>query len=310
DVFIQVAHSPENGRAMFKFKQTSEVSFNSWQPSYAAASNFRIGWLAFRYEQALDQSPELIMFWTKDHDLILCREVLNLNPFTTKKGSTQRSTIWDKVATTLNNCSCLAFNVDKRSVRDHVGILQNRHKKKLRAEEKATGIVPDGPTELENLLEQIIALEESAETEQQETGREKNRKIESDRAKAEDIRLKAMEKLKDTQKRQSDGMEDNQSKRPQRSGSSAISYLSQRADINYELKQEELKLKRDRQEFEKKQMEVSANAQKQFQEQQSQLLKVVLQQQQQQSQQTLLMMQQQQQQTKALLDIMERIVNK
>lgn len=250
------------------------------------------------------------MFWTKDHDLILCREVLNLNPFTTKKGSTQRSTIWDKVATTLNNCSCLAFNVDKRSVRDHVGILQNRHKKKLRAEEKATGIVPDEPTELENLLEQIIALEESAEAEQQETGREKNRKIESDRAKAEDIRLKAMEKSKDPQKRQSHGMEDNQSKRPRRSGSSAISYLSQRADINYELKREELKLKRDRQEFEKKQMEVSANAQKQFQEQQSQLLKVVLQQQQQQSQQTLLIMQQQQQQTKALLDIMERIVNK
>ena len=171
---------------------------------------------------------------------------------------------------------------------------KTRHKKKLRAEEKATGIVPDEPTELENLLEQIIALEESAEAEQQETGREKNRKIESDRAKAEDIRLKAMEKLKDTQKRQSDGMEDNQSKRPRRSDSSAISYLSQRADINYELKQEELKLKRDRQEFEKKQMEVSANAQKQFQEQQSQLLKVVLQQQQQQSQQTLLMMQQQQ----------------
>ena len=132
----------------------------------------------------------------------------------------------------------------------------------MRAEEKATGIVPDEPTELENLLEQIIALEESAEAEQQETCQEKNRKIESDRAKAEDIRLKAMKKLKDTQKRQSDGMEDNQSKRPRRSGSSVISYLSQRADINYELKQEELKLKRDRQEFEKKQMEVSANAQK------------------------------------------------
>ena len=236
-----------------------------------------------------------VMFWTKDHDLILCREVLNLIPFTTKKGSTQRSTIWDKVATTLNNCSCLACNVDKRSVRDHVGILQNRHKKKLRAEEKASGIVPDEPTELENLLEQIIALEESAEAEQQETGREKSRKIENDRAKAEDIRLKAMEKLNDTQKRQSDGMEDNQSKPPRRSGSSTISYLLQRADINYELKQQELKLERDQQEFEKKQMEVSATAQKQFQEQQSQLLKVVL--------------QQQQLQTKALLDIMERIVN-
>ena len=168
----------------------------------------------------------------------------------------------------------------------------------MRAEEKATGIVPDELTELENLLEQIIALEESAEAEQQEAGREKNRNIDSDRPKAEDIRLKTMEKLKDTQ-----------SKRPRHSGRCAISYLSQRADINYELKQEELKLKRDRQEFEKKHMRVSASAQKQFQEQQSQLLKVVLQQQQQQSQQTLLMMQQQQQ-TKALLDKMERIVNK
>lgn len=35
----------------------------------------------------------------------------------------------------------------------------------MRAEEKATGIVPDEPTELENLLEQTIALEESAKAE-------------------------------------------------------------------------------------------------------------------------------------------------
>ncbi|PFX20106.1 hypothetical protein AWC38_SpisGene15456 [Stylophora pistillata] len=251
-----------------------------------------------------------LMFWTKDHHLILCREVLSMNPFTTIKSSTQRRTIWDKVATTLNNCSSLAFNVDKRSVRDHVGILHNRHKKKLRAEEKATGVVPDELTELESLLAQIIALEESAEVEQQETSQGKSREIESDKAKAEDIMLRAMEKLKDTQKRQSDAMEDNQNKRPRRSGSSAVSYLSQRADINHELKQVELNLKKDQQEIEKKQMEVSANAQKQFQERQSQLLKVVLQQQQQQSQQTLLMIQQQQQQTKASLDIMERIVNK
>ena len=69
-------------------------------------------------------------------------------------------------------------------------------------------------------------------------------------------------------------------------------------------------MKRDQQEFEKKHMEVAANAQRQFQEQQSQLLKVVLQQQQQQSQRTLLLMQQQQQQTKALMNIMERIMDK
>ena len=61
------------------------------------------------------------------------------------------------------------FRVDKRSVRDHVGILVYKHKKKLLAEEKATGITPDEPTELENLLDMIIALEESGEAELQET---------------------------------------------------------------------------------------------------------------------------------------------
>ena len=94
-----------------------------------------------------------------------------------KEGSTQQSTICDKVALTLNNnFSCLAFHIEKQSVRDHVEILQNKHNKKLRAEEKAIAILPDELTELENLLEQIIAPEQSAEADQQETGPEKSEK--------------------------------------------------------------------------------------------------------------------------------------
>ena len=31
-----------------------------------------------------------VMFWTHDHEAILCREVVNVNPYTTKKGSTQK----------------------------------------------------------------------------------------------------------------------------------------------------------------------------------------------------------------------------
>ena len=80
------------------------------------------------------------MFWTYDHEAILCREVVNVNPYTTKKGSTQRSSMWEKIADTLNKCSVPKFRVDKRSVRDHVGILVYKHKKKLQAEGKATGI--------------------------------------------------------------------------------------------------------------------------------------------------------------------------
>ena len=54
----------------------------------------------------------------------------------------------EKIADTLNKCTVPKFSVDKQSVRDHVGILVYKHKEKLLAKEKATGITPDEPTEL------------------------------------------------------------------------------------------------------------------------------------------------------------------
>ena len=64
--------------------------------------------------------------------------------------------MWEKIAEVLNECTVHKFRVDKRSVRDHVGILVNKHKRKVRAEEKASGIAPDEPTELDNLLELLL----------------------------------------------------------------------------------------------------------------------------------------------------------
>lgn len=136
----------------------------------------------------------------------------------------------------------------------------------------------------------MFAMEEIAEAEQQEMDKKKKQKMGNDREKAEDIRLKLWKRCLTHAK---GNQEDNQSKQPCRSGGDAISYLSQRADANYALKKEELRVKKDQQGFEKKQMEIASNAQKAFQEQQSQMLKVVVQQQQ--SQQTLLVMPQQQQ---------------
>ena len=47
-----------------------------------------------------------VMFWTHDYEAILCREVVNVNPYTTKKGATQRSRMWGKIADTLNKLHC------------------------------------------------------------------------------------------------------------------------------------------------------------------------------------------------------------
>ena len=158
------------------------------------------------------------MFWTYDHEAILCREVVNVNPYTTKKGSTQRSSMWEKIADTLNKCSVPKFRVDKRSVRDHVGILVYKHKKKLQAEEKATGITPDESTELENLLDTIIALEESGEAELQETQGTSSKKLQFDRAKAEDVRLKRWRSCQIRRRDSSADESDDEPKRQRRSG--------------------------------------------------------------------------------------------
>ena len=148
--------------------------------------------------------------------------------------------MWEKIAQILNECIVRGFSVDKRSVRDHMGILVNKHKRKVRAEEKASGIVPSEPSELENLLDTIIALEEISEAESRKLIAEKNERCENDRAKAEYARLKTMEKLSATRKRLSES-EDEKPKRQGRSGSDAMESLADRAKMNYELKQQEFK---------------------------------------------------------------------
>ena len=82
-------------------------------------------------------------------------------------------------------------------MRDHINVLVNKYKKKIRAEERASGISPDEPSELDELIQRTIALEKSAPT-------DTCSKDKADKAKAEDVRMKAMERLSQTKKRASD----------------------------------------------------------------------------------------------------------
>ena len=108
-----------------------------------------------------------------------------------------------------------------------------------------------------------------------------------------------MEKLSETKKRGSSADEsDDKPKRQRRSGGDAIEYLAERAKVSDQ----------------REKMGVLSKHQIQMQQQQADMLKL-MQQQQQQSQQQLLnsqmmMMQQQQQQSKALMVLLEKIINK
>ena len=242
------------------------------------------------------------MIWTSEHDLILCKEILFVNPYSAKKKSVQRSVLWQQIAENVNSIQSPRFIVEKRSVRDHIGILVQRFKRKEASELRESGTTPER-TELDDAIEQIIAMEESADTEQQEIDDERKEKLEGDRKKAEDVRKKAMEKVGQTQRRKSDQEGSSQAKKSRRSGSETVEFLKLKAEQDRALKTEELEIKRQENQH------IA-----QFQSQQAQMLKNMVEQQQQQQKQMQdmqnLLLLQQQQQTQALMTIIAKLVPK
>ena len=184
-----------------------------------------------------------VMYWTEQHNIILCREVVFENPYIYKKGSPQRSETWKKIVDVLNKCASPQFNVDHRAILDHINVLVNKYKKKIRAEERASGISPDEPSELDELIQRTIALEESAPT-------DTCSKDKADKAKAEDVRMKAMERLSQTKKRASEEAEEGEDKpkRTRRKTGDAMEFLKERAQQSAEIREKELELEKGRQE--------------------------------------------------------------
>ena len=89
---------------------------------------------------------------------MLCREMLVIQPFRFKHGTRDRGRSWEKIAQNLNDIAHLNFIVDMRGVRDHFGKVEKNFKKKRAREERASGICPDEPDELDQALEEIVQL--------------------------------------------------------------------------------------------------------------------------------------------------------
>ena len=183
------------------------------------------------------------MEWTNVHDIMLCREIMVIEPYTAKPRRTQRGPLWKSIADNLNSLAEPKFNVTQRAVRDRFKLIGEKFKKKIAAEERASGIDPE-MSELDILLEDILAKEESSNEEHLGDMAERKKKEETDKENAEDMRFKAMENLRETQKRKEDcgGKERNVKRRSK--GSEAVQYLRDRMERDNRLKEQELELKK------------------------------------------------------------------
>ena len=80
------------------------------------------------------------MFWTEEHDKLMCREILAVDPFTrTKKGTVQRGAKWKEVVDNLMAIDSPKFKVHVKAVRDRYNLISRKLREKLK-EERASGI--------------------------------------------------------------------------------------------------------------------------------------------------------------------------
>ena len=181
------------------------------------------------------------MFWTEEHDLILVREMLANSPFAgTKRGTVQRGRKWNEIAEQLLQVEAPKFKVDQRGVRERYALLAKAYRKKIREEERSSGISTPELTEVEQALEDLIVREDEADRDQQETVAQK-RKVKEDKKDAEEVRKRAMERLGDRTKRSEN---EGKGKKRRSSGNNTLEYLKERNERLDEVKKEELELKK------------------------------------------------------------------
>ena len=119
------------------------------------------------------------------------------NPFAnTKRGTVQRGRKWNEIAKHLSNVQTPRFKVDQRSVRERYSLIAKTYRKKIREEERASGINTPELSELDQALEDLIVREDEADRGIEETTAQK-RKVKEDKKDAEEIRKRAMERLGD-----------------------------------------------------------------------------------------------------------------
>ena len=208
-------------------------------------------------------------------------------------------------------------------MRDRFNILAKRVKAKLSKEERESGGGESDLSETERLVKELIVLSEESE----KRNKAKREAMANEKKQALEMRDKALERLGETRKRNEEGKEEEKqtvTKKRRRSGGETLEWLRERAAVDTEMKEREMKEKREERETQKnyiKEMEAMRQQQnEQVKLMQQQMLHLVQQQQQYQQQQhqqqqqqfvllqqqVIAMSQQQQQQSQTLLAFFKR----
>ena len=127
--------------------------------------------------------------------MCICAEKFCLsNRITTSINTREGGSDWEFISENLNAIKEISLNVNKRSVRDRLNFPVENFKKKVWAEEKASGIEVE-ESEIDHLLLEIVEkLEEAKESIDKATA-ERNETAKAEHSAAQEQRQRAIESL-------------------------------------------------------------------------------------------------------------------
>ena len=170
-------------------------------------------------------SKQPTMEWIDEHDILLLREMIASELFQFKKGSPDRSKIWESIHERLNKLNNPKFMIKEKrgGVRDRWNLLQTKFKRTQRDKLRASGIDCE-------LSEKDALIGELREKEDSFSAKEK-KKSDDKEAAEENRSQKAMEHM--ASKKKSSESAGGSAKKSRRSGGDAFEFLKEKADSEY-----------------------------------------------------------------------------
>ena len=164
------------------------------------------------------------MIWTDEHDECLVREILVVEPYQYKQGTIRRGEAWSQIAEIVNSIDEPKFRVNQRAVRDRYTLLEKTFKRKMREEEKASGVDPPELTDTELAIQELIDKFSDATLHVADCDKEN-----ADKTAAVEMRRKSLETFSESKKRNSVDSDDESPKCPKKtkgSGTETLNFLT------------------------------------------------------------------------------------
>ena len=255
------------------------------------------------------------MVWSQDMDKIMLQEMAAEGVLHHKLKSRSRGISWQRVVDKVN--ALPNFDANVKSIRDRFRLLAKKHKAKMGKEERSTGGGDVDLSEVEILLEELIEIEDDTNQRAEEDHKAKKNNEDEDRAKALEMRKRAMESMGETRERL--GQPSSEEKK-RRTASKSMEFLEKAIEKKQLMQEEEKKAREEeRQEHHAFLQQLEATIQQQTAQytmtEQHLLQNLTMQQQQQQQQMhqfaamqnsMMALMEQQQQQSEMIMELIKK----